>query len=129
MQGLEEWQQLLAKILFDQTALSLGWNWLYFGLLGAMRLDPPGAVLGQLWASGFSLMKAGWRLWPLAHVVTYGLMPPEHRHVLLRFCTLTRDFDCVKCTRRSRCQYCLVEGVSSRKISTASDSEDQLGMP
>lgn len=78
-QGLEEWQQPLAKIVVDQTALSLAWNSLYFGLLGAMRLDPPGNVLGQLWSSGFSLMKAGWRLWPLAHVVTYAMVPPEHR--------------------------------------------------
>lgn len=36
-------------------------------------------MLGQLWSSGFSLMKAGWRLWPLAHVITYGLVPAEHR--------------------------------------------------
>jgi protein Mpv17 len=78
-QGLEQWQQPLAKIAIDQTVLSLAWNSMYFGMLGAMRLDPPGQVLGQLWSSGFSLMKAGWRLWPLAHVITYGLVPAEHR--------------------------------------------------
>jgi hypothetical protein len=44
LQGLEDWQQPLAKIAVDQTALSLAWNSMYFGLLGAMRLDPPGQV-------------------------------------------------------------------------------------
>ena len=44
VQGLEEWQQPLAKIAIDQTALSLAWNSMYFGMLGAMRLDPPGQV-------------------------------------------------------------------------------------
>lgn len=44
-----------------------------------MRLDSPGAIASELWSSGFSLMKAGWRLWPLAHIVTYAVMPPEHR--------------------------------------------------
>jgi Mpv17 / PMP22 family len=141
-QGLDEWQQPLAKIAVDQTVLSLAWNSMYFGMLGAMRLDPPGQValsydkihddapnillcpplwhkreskpcassvvwsifigpstsrliaypptpdmqmLGQLWSSGFSLMKAGWRLWPLAHVITYGLVPAEHRCHFLPF--------------------------------------------
>ncbi len=80
-QGLEDWQRPLAKIALDQTAFSLAWNSVYFALLGAMRLDAPGAIASELWSSGFSLMKAGWRLWPLAHIVTYAVMPPEHRHV------------------------------------------------
>jgi hypothetical protein len=44
VQGLEQWQQPLAKIAIDQTVLSLAWNSMYFGMLGAMRLDPPGQV-------------------------------------------------------------------------------------
>jgi hypothetical protein len=44
LQGLEQWQQPLAKIAIDQTVLSLAWNSMYFGMLGAMRLDPPGQV-------------------------------------------------------------------------------------
>lgn len=44
LQGLEQWQQPLAKIAVDQTVLSLAWNSMYFGMLGAMRLDPPSQV-------------------------------------------------------------------------------------
>ena len=29
--------------------------------------------------SWWPLLKAGWRLWPLAHVVTYFVIPVQHR--------------------------------------------------
>lgn len=79
VQDLQEWQQPLAKIALDQTAVSLCWNTLYFGMLGALRGDSLGSVFAELRSCSWSLLKAGWRLWPLAHILTYAVVPAEHR--------------------------------------------------
>ncbi|KAJ0883523.1 hypothetical protein HanPSC8_Chr10g0422561 [Helianthus annuus] len=49
----KDWWVVPAKIAFDQTVWSAVWNSIYF--------------------------VAGWKLWPFAHLVTYGLIPVEQR--------------------------------------------------
>jgi Mpv17 / PMP22 family len=70
-------------------------------------------VLGQLWSSGFSLMKAGWRLWPLAHVITYGLVPAEHRCPRTAYCSVVYPLSLGKplsiLVRAGRCDLCCLE--------------------
>lgn len=42
-------------------------------------MEPPSRIAASVRDTAFPLLKAGWRLWPLAHVVTYGLIPVQHR--------------------------------------------------
>lgn len=70
---------LFFKIGVDQTVWSLAWNAAYCGLLGLLRGEAPRAVAADARAAAWPLLKAGWRIWPLAHVVTYGLIPTQHR--------------------------------------------------
>ena len=69
----------LCQILFDQTVWSATWNGTYYGLLGVLRREPPAVIAESVRTSCLDLMMAGWKLWPLAHLVTYGLIPREHR--------------------------------------------------
>lgn len=79
LSALEEWQQVGMKMLIDQTAGSVAWNTLYFALLGSLRRDTFQAVFQDLRDHGFDLLKAGWRIWPIVHMVTYSVIPAQDR--------------------------------------------------
>lgn len=68
------------KILLDQTVWGPLWNGTYLVLLGLMRRDPSWTeIWGDVRRSTVPLLLSGLRLWPLAHCVTYGLIPNENR--------------------------------------------------
>ncbi|CAG9460815.1 unnamed protein product [Pedinophyceae sp. YPF-701] len=69
----------LAKVLVDQTAWSFTWNSIYYLLLGAMRFERPKQTLKTIGETWYTLLSAGWKLWPFAHIITYGVVPQEHR--------------------------------------------------
>ncbi len=46
---------------------------------GVMKLESPAVILNTVRASWWDVLKAGWRLWPIAHLVTYTLIPRMHR--------------------------------------------------
>ena len=50
---------------------------------GGMKLESPAVILNTVRASWWDVLKAGWRLWPIAHLVTYTLIPRMHRCALL----------------------------------------------
>lgn len=68
-----------AKILFDQTIWSGVWNSIYYTALGLLRFEKPSTIWKELRATFFPLLTAGWKLWPFAHLVTYGVVPVEQR--------------------------------------------------
>ena len=80
MQVAAAWYLPLLKIGVDQTLWTVVWNSTYYGLLGVLRGESPTAISDSVRSSWLDLMRAGWRLWPLAHLVTYGLLPQEHRY-------------------------------------------------
>ncbi|CAM6120594.1 unnamed protein product [Calypogeia fissa] len=73
------WWVVPLKVAFDQTAWSSLWNSLYFVTLGLLRLESPGSIWKELRQTFVPLLTAGWKLWPAAHLVTYGLVPVEQR--------------------------------------------------
>jgi protein Mpv17 len=77
--GGDAWFAPLAKIAVDQTVWSVTWNSLYYILLGCMKLESPALILQTVRDSWWDLLKAGWRLWPLAHVLTYTVIPLQDR--------------------------------------------------
>ncbi|XP_027340528.1 uncharacterized protein LOC113853976 [Abrus precatorius] len=75
----KEWWVVPAKVAFDQTAWSAVWNSIYYTVVGLLRLDSPISIFNELKATFFPMLTAGWKLWPFAHLVTYGVIPVEQR--------------------------------------------------
>ena len=44
-----------------------------------MKLEGPHKIWGDMKRTTIPLIRSGLKLWPLAHCVTYGLIPVEHR--------------------------------------------------
>ncbi|CAM6123972.1 unnamed protein product [Calypogeia fissa] len=73
------WWVVPLKVAFDQTFWSALWNSVYFIVVGLLRLESPVSIWKELRQTFFPLLTAGWKLWPAAHLVTYGLVPVEQR--------------------------------------------------
>lgn len=73
------WLVPVLKIGIDQTIWSVAWNSTYYVLLGLLKFENPGLIWSSVKGSWLDLLKAGWRLWPIAHLVTYGIIPVQHR--------------------------------------------------
>ncbi|KAK7324600.1 hypothetical protein VNO77_28296 [Canavalia gladiata] len=75
----KEWWVVPAKVAFDQTAWSAVWNSIYYTVVGFLRFDSPISIFNELRATFFPMLTAGWKLWPFAHLITYGVVPVEQR--------------------------------------------------
>ncbi|CAI9280182.1 unnamed protein product [Lactuca saligna] len=75
----KDWWVVPAKIAFDQTVWSAIWNSIYFVVLGLLRFESPTNISNELKATFFPMLTAGWKLWPFAHLITYGVVPIEQR--------------------------------------------------
>ncbi|KAL9441282.1 hypothetical protein AB3S75_019876 [Citrus x aurantiifolia] len=75
----QDWWVVPAKVAFDQTAWAAAWNSIYYTVLGLLRLESPFSIFSELKATFWPMLTAGWKLWPFAHLVTYGLVPVEQR--------------------------------------------------
>lgn len=73
------WWVVPAKVAFDQTIWAAIWNSIYFTVLGLLRFESPANIFGELKATFWPLLTAGWKLWPFAHLITYGVVPVEQR--------------------------------------------------
>lgn len=74
-----DWWVVPAKVAFDQTIWSSIWNSIYFVVLGFLRLESASNIFGELKATFWPMLTAGWKLWPFAHLITYGIIPLEQR--------------------------------------------------
>ena len=45
-----------------------------------MKLESPAKILGTVRSSWWELLKAGWRLWPVVHIITYTVIPCQDRY-------------------------------------------------
>lgn len=75
----KDWWAVPVKVAFDQTAWSALWNSIYFVALGFLRWESPFTIFSELKATFFPMLTAGWKLWPFAHLITYGVVPIEQR--------------------------------------------------
>ncbi|XVE50349.1 hypothetical protein DITRI_Ditri01bG0155400 [Diplodiscus trichospermus] len=67
------------KVGCDQTVWAAVWNSIYFAVLGFLRLESPINIFNELKATFWPMLTAGWKLWPFAHLITYGVIPLEQR--------------------------------------------------
>ncbi|KAJ0965947.1 hypothetical protein J5N97_027085 [Dioscorea zingiberensis] len=75
----QDWWVVPAKVVFDQTVWAALWNSIYYVALGLLRLEPPANIYTELKSTFWPMLTAGWKLWPFAHLVTYGVIPVEQR--------------------------------------------------
>ncbi|KAJ4729860.1 Peroxisomal membrane (Mpv17/PMP22) family protein [Melia azedarach] len=76
---LNDWWVVPAKVAFDQTVWAAVWNSIYYVVLGFLRFESPANIFGELKATFWPMLTAGWKLWPFAHLITYGVIPLEQR--------------------------------------------------
>ncbi|ONK75971.1 uncharacterized protein A4U43_C03F22480 [Asparagus officinalis] len=74
-----DWWVIPAKVLFDQTVWAAIWNSIYYVFLGFLRFESPVSIFSELKATFWPMLTAGWKLWPFAHLITYGVIPIEQR--------------------------------------------------
>ncbi|XAR68373.1 hypothetical protein NMG60_11003473 [Bertholletia excelsa] len=75
----QDWWVVPAKVIFDQTAWAAVWNSIYYTVLGFLRFESPVSIFSELKATFWPMLTAGWKLWPFAHLITYGVIPVEQR--------------------------------------------------
>jgi protein Mpv17 len=51
----------------------------YIVLLGVMQFQKPSQIWADIKRTTIPLVVSGLKLWPLAHCITYGLVPVENR--------------------------------------------------
>jgi protein Mpv17 len=73
------WWAFFPKILVDQTTWGPFWNNTYILLLGLMKMEKLPVIWADMKRTTVPLIVSGLKLWPLAHCVTYGLVPTENR--------------------------------------------------
>jgi protein Mpv17 len=69
----------IPKVAVDQTTWGPFWNNMYILLLGGMQLRKPNEIFAEMKETTVPLIVSGLKLWPLAHCVTYGLVPVQNR--------------------------------------------------
>ncbi|OMO55132.1 Mpv17/PMP22 [Corchorus capsularis] len=75
----DDWWVVPAKVVFDQTVWAAIWNSIYYVALGFLRFESFDNIFRELKATFWPMLTAGWKLWPFAHVITYGVIPVEQR--------------------------------------------------
>lgn len=67
------------KLFMDQSIYFFAKCSAYIALVGLLRGDPPKEVVQDVKERIWPVVFRGWRFWPVAHIVTYGFIPPRHR--------------------------------------------------
>ncbi|XP_071702123.1 uncharacterized protein [Rutidosis leptorrhynchoides] len=75
----QDWWVVPVKVAFDQTAWAAVWNSIYFIVVGLLRFESPFTIFNELGTTFWPMLTAGWKLWPFAHIITYGVVPIEQR--------------------------------------------------
>lgn len=73
------WWGVFPKVAIDQCTWGPFWNNTYILLLGLMKFDSFSNIFSEMKRTTIPLIISGLKLWPLAHCVTYGLVPIENR--------------------------------------------------
>lgn len=83
--NLHAWWDFLPKVLLDQATWGPFWNNTYILILGMMQLQKPLQIWDDMKRTTIPLIVSGLKLWPLAHCITYGLVPVENRLLWVDF--------------------------------------------
>jgi protein Mpv17 len=76
---LTAWWAFIPKVFIDQTLWGPIWNNTYLLLIGLMKMEKLDVIWEDIKKSTVPMVVSGLKLWPAAHIVTYGLIPIENR--------------------------------------------------
>jgi protein Mpv17 len=76
---LTAWWAFIPKVIVDQTLWGPLWNNTYLLLIGLMKMERLDSIWDDIKKSTVPMVVSGLKLWPAAHLVTYGLIPVENR--------------------------------------------------
>jgi protein Mpv17 len=76
---LTAWWAFIPKVFIDQTFWGPIWNNTYLLLIGLMKMERIDIIWEDIKKSTVPMVVSGLKLWPAAHLVTYGLIPIENR--------------------------------------------------
>lgn len=76
---LTQWWAFFPKVIVDQATWGPFWNNMYILLLGVMKMESLETIWGDMKRTTIPLVVSGLKLWPLAHCMTYGVVPVENR--------------------------------------------------
>ena len=79
------WWTFFPKVILDQTTWGPFWNNTYILLLGLMQHESLEKIGSDVKRTTIPLVVSGLKLWPLAHCVTYVLIPVENRLLWVDF--------------------------------------------
>jgi len=82
---ITQWWAFFPKVVVDQISWGPFWNNTYILLIGLMKLDSFQNIWSDMKRTTIPLIVSGLKLWPLAHCVTYGLVPQENRLLWVDF--------------------------------------------
>ena len=73
------WWSFIPKVILDQTTWGPFWNNTYILLLGIMKMESLETIWDDMKRTTIPLIVSGLKLWPLAHSITYGVIPVPNR--------------------------------------------------
>ena len=73
------WWSFIPKVILDQTTWGPFWNNTYILLLGLMKMESLETIWDDMKRTTIPLIVSGLKLWPLAHSITYGVIPVPNR--------------------------------------------------
>lgn len=77
--GWTSWWVVFPKVILDQTTWAPFWNNVYIIMLGVMQCQPLSTIWGDIRRTTIPLIVSGLKLWPMAHIITYGYVNVENR--------------------------------------------------
>ena len=73
----DEWWTTPLKVFADQTAWSLFLNSAYTACIMSLQGMSPARVKGEIEATWWNAISAGWKFWPFVHVLTFSPVIPQ----------------------------------------------------
>jgi len=83
-----KWYWSLAKVAVDQSLYASTYNVCFFVALGLLSLNSPKEVWNNVRSKFWPVLRAGWRLWPFLHIITYTVIPTQHKLLWVNSCEL-----------------------------------------
>ena len=86
--GWTAWWVVFPKVILDQTTWGPFWNNVYIVLLGLMKGQPWRVIWQDIRRTTIPLIVSGLKLWPLAHIITYGYVSVDYRLLWVDICEI-----------------------------------------
>lgn len=80
------WFAIPAKVVADQTAWSLFLNSAYTTCIMSLQGMGPMKIKGEVEATWFNALSAGWKFWPFVHMLTFSPLIPQDFKLLFVDC-------------------------------------------